>query len=389
MKTCRSALVLVLGCWSGVVAQNRNKVDINTETPEGQMLQQIGAEQDQAKKIAMMEEFLGKYASHSSVAWVLGQLHAQYLKANQFDKVFPVAEKLVAFDASDAEMAYGGLQAAVAKNDPAMIIKWADVTAEAARKGAKTPKPADEDELPRWEYKVKFSEQVQDRCEYEILSAALRLPDLNQKIQMIEAMGRIFPQSKYTSQLDELHFQCWRQLNNPDKAAEVAANCVAKGTAGEDMLLFLANATFDKKDYDKTVEYSTKLVDLLKTKPVPQGADPAAWENKKKVSMAAGYFLKGMVFAGQNKWNESDVVLREALPFMEGNEALLGPTYFQLGLANYRLGAAPPGKKPDLKRVQDALAFNQKAAAIKGNHQAQAVKNVSVIRTQYGQYGIK
>ena len=35
----------------------RTKIDINTETPEGQLLQQIGTEQDPEKKLALLEQF--------------------------------------------------------------------------------------------------------------------------------------------------------------------------------------------------------------------------------------------------------------------------------------------------------------------------------------------
>jgi hypothetical protein len=311
----------------------------------------------------------------------LGQLQPAYLKAEQWDKVFPVAEKLLSFDRSDAEMAYGGLQAAVAKNDPDLIIKWAKMTAEAAKKGEKTPKPADEDEIPMWEYKVKFSQQVQERAEYEVYTAALRSTDPAKKIELMDALAAMNPQSKFAAQLDEGYFLAYRQLNQNDKALERARTSVEKGTANEDMLLLLANSSIEQKQPDQAVSYSDKLIELMNTKAVPQGVAPEAWEQKKKTSLGAAYFLKGMALAQQKKPSDADKAFRAGLPFMEGNDQLLGPALFQLALANYQLGA---GAKPDMARLKDALKFNLEAGKIKGAHQAQANKNATVIRQKYG-----
>ncbi|MEZ5353685.1 MAG: hypothetical protein R2762_13685 [Bryobacteraceae bacterium] len=362
-------------------AQSRHHLDVDTETEEGKALQAIGTEQDAAKKVTMMEEFAGKYSQHAGYAWVLGQLEAAYVKAQQWDKIFPVVEKLMGFDASDAEMAYGGLQAAVGKNDPDLIVKWATITRDAAQKAEKTPKPEDEDELPAWEYKVKFAKQVQERCEYEIYTAVLRSTDPAQKIKLMDGLLAFDPNTQYATQLDEAYFLCHRQLGNNDKAIEIAKAMAEKGTANEDMLLLLANKAYEEKQADAAIGYSDKLIELMKTKAAPEGVSAEDWTKKKNTSLGAGLFLKGTVLAQQNKLSDADTVFRESMPYLEGNDALLGPALFQLGLANYNLGS---GRKPNRARLQDALKYNLMAAKIKGQHQAQANKNATVIRQRYG-----
>jgi len=366
----------------GMFGQNRHKVDINTETPEGKALQTIGTEQDQAKKIALMEQFAAEHASHGGYAWVLGQLHALYLKSNQHDKVFPVAEKLLSFDPSDAEMAYGGLQSAVAKNDPDLIVKWAGITNEAAKKGAKTPKPEDEDEQSAWDYKVKFSTQVQERCEYEVMALALRTADAAKKIAIMDSLKQLNPQSKYLPQLDNQYFVAYRQLGQNDKALALAEQLASENKANADMLLLLTDHAVNTKNNAKVIAYSDQLVAYMKSAPAPQGVDPAAWEAKKATNIGTGLFLKGVTLASENKLAEADAALREALPHLQGNDQVLGPALFQLGLANYKMGSA---KKPaDMARIRDAYKFSQQAAAIKGQHQGTASKNVAAMRQQYG-----
>lgn len=373
--------VLTLGAM-GLAGQNRHKVDINTETPEGQALQAIGTEQDQAKKIALMEEFTGKHASHSGYAWVLGQLHPLYLKSNQHDKVFPVAEKLLTFDPSDAEIAYGGLQAAVAKNDADLIVKWAGITNEAAKKGAKAPKPEDEDEQAAWDYKVKFSQQVQERCEYEIMTLALRTTDPAKKIGTMDSLKQLNPQSKYLPQFDEQYFMAYRQQGQNDKAMQLAEKLAGENKANGEMLLLLTDNAVNTKNNAKVIAYSDQLVAYMKAAPAPQGVDPTEWEKKKNANIGTGLFLKGVTLATENKLADADTVLRESIPHLQGNEQVLGPALFQLGLANYKLGSA---KKPaDMARIRDAFKFSQQAAAIKGQHQGIAAKNVAAMRQQYG-----
>ncbi len=56
----------------------------------------------------------------------------------------------------------------------------------------------------------------------------------------------------------------------------------------------------------------------------------------------------------------------------ETNAALKPEVLFLLGFANFKMD-----------NIVDALKFNQQCAAIKSRFQAQAAKNVAVIRSQY------
>jgi hypothetical protein len=47
------------------VAQQRQNFTINVGTPEGQLLQSIGQEPDEAKKVALMQDFMDKYPMHA------------------------------------------------------------------------------------------------------------------------------------------------------------------------------------------------------------------------------------------------------------------------------------------------------------------------------------
>ena len=63
--------------------------------------------------------------------------------------------------------------------------------------------------------------------------------------------------------------------------------------------------------------------------------------------------------------------LKGANPAASGNDPLKAATLFYAGLTAY-----------DLKNIPDALKFNQQCAAIKSQFQAQATKNVNVMKQQ-------
>jgi tetratricopeptide (TPR) repeat protein len=366
-------VALLIG--SAGFAQSRLKPDINAETPEGKLLQDIGQTQEDATRLELIDKFLAAHGSHASAPWALGQGLISAQKLNQHDKVIAAATKLMAIDPTDVEIAYAGLQAAVSKADNGLIMQWAAATVEAAKKASALPEPADEEEIERWKYRIAFSkaDQAPKRAEYEVFTMMARTQDPAARIKALDALTALNPKSEYLAQGPTYYFTSYRQLNQNDKALELAAKAAEANTADEDMLLLLTNTAFEKKDQAGTIKYADQLTELLKTKPVPAGADPAAWEKKKAITMGAGLWLKGMTLAVQSKWKETDAALREAAPLLQENPDLLSHALFNIGLANYRMG-----------NLNEALKFNQECAALKGPKQAEAAKNAAVIRQQGG-----
>jgi hypothetical protein len=368
-------VVAVLTAGLGL-AQNRFKPDINAETPEGKLLQEIGQTQEDAKRLELVDSFLAAHASHPSAAWAMSQAVASGQKLNQHDKVIANAVKLVALDGTDAEMAYAGLEAAVAKADTGQIINLANATAEACRKATASPQPKDEDDIERWKYRISFCkpDQAPKRAEYELFTAAVKSQDPAARVKLLEALMALNPNSEYLAQGgNSYYFAAFRQSNQNDKALAFAAKAAESGAADEDMLLFLANSAFEKKDQAGVIKYADQLSALLRSKTAPTGVDEAAWTKKKNITLGAGLWLKGMTLASQSKWKETDVTLREAVPLLQDNSELLSHALFNAGLANYKMG-----------NLADALKLMQDCAALKGPKQAEAAKNAAVIRQQAG-----
>ncbi|MCS7023953.1 MAG: hypothetical protein NZV14_04085 [Bryobacteraceae bacterium] len=379
MKTLR--ILLAAAVMTGICAAQRHKLVINAETPEGQLLQQIGQEQDTAKKTSLMEEFLAKHPKHEGAGWVLDQLVNSYLKANDFDKALDAGQKLLSLDPDDLSTSHNCLKAAEGKKDPDAIRRWAASTSALARKIAATPKPADADAEEEWKSNVDYAKQVDTYTEYALYVAALGAQDPTKRIALIEALQAQSPQSQYIRQLEGLYFLALRQAQQNDKAIAVAEKVLEREQTNEDMLLAVMDHYYNKKQNpDKVIAYGNKLAELMSSKPKPEGVSEADWEKRKRLMIGMGYWMSGMTYASQNKHVETDRDLRKALPLVSDNDQLKAQALFYLALANYRLGEP----RNDKKLIAEALRFNQQCAAIKSPFQATARKNAAAISAQYG-----
>src|ERR1700733_35008 len=117
MKRYLAGLVLLaLPCVVPVLAQEKQNFVFNPGTPEGQILQSLGQEPDDARKVSLGEDFLAKYPKHEAAGWVAAQLEAGLLAQKEYDKVLEVAETAYA-NGPDMDAAYYALKAAVAKEN--------------------------------------------------------------------------------------------------------------------------------------------------------------------------------------------------------------------------------------------------------------------------------
>jgi tetratricopeptide (TPR) repeat protein len=365
--------LLCLGMAIALAAFAQQKIGtVNAETPEGQLLQQIGQEQDPAKKLGMLEKFAADFGKHEAAGWVYSQLQEGYLKAGQPDKALEWGEKLAARDPDDLSAAHQNLKAAEARKDPDAVKKWSNLTSQLAVKVAASTKPADEDEVEHWKARVDFAKQVNTYTEYSLYAMALQITDPAKRVELAEALLQRSPQSEYMKKLAGVEFAALRQLNDNARAMAVAERVLATDQTNEDMLIFAANQYMEqKRDPDKVIAYSAKVVELMNTKPKPEGVSDAEWEVKKTTLTGLAHFFAGSTYFNEKKYKEADAELRTAIPQVGGNEQLKAAVLFYAGLNANSLG-----------NKNDALLFNTQCAAIKSQFQGQAMKNATVLRSQ-------
>jgi tetratricopeptide (TPR) repeat protein len=375
MKTIATLFALALTAAPGWT-QCHKLAEINTTTPEGQLLQKAGLEEDAAKKQALQEEFVTQYPQHEAAGWIYEQLLNAYVKANDADKALAVGEKLAAIPPECVEDAQQTLKAAEMKKDPDLVLKWSSKTAELAQKVVASPQPKDADEVENWKARVDYARQVNTYTEYSLYAMALGTADPLKQAALIEALQQRNAKSEYLAKAVDTLFVAYQKSGATDKAVALAQQVAATGNPTEDMLLVLAQDAVKKKDREHVHTYCAKLVEVTVSKPKPEGVADADWTKRKNTILVYAYSTNGEQYFNDGKLAPADQELRKALPLAEENGAVKTEVLFYLGLANYKM-----------EKIQDAVTFFKACAAVKSPFQAQANKNLTVIRAQY--HGVK
>jgi len=343
----------------GAVAQ-RHKIDqIDSEKPEGKLLQQIMQENDAAKRTPLLEQFAGEFPKHEGAAWVLEQLQQTYAKANEPDKVIAAGEKLIAIDPDDPEASLQCLKAADTKKDAALIKKYAGFTAAAAAK------------LPTAE--AESAKYYIGNADFSLYRALFESRDPKVTIDLGEALLKQSPKGEYTTKAASPLFVAYRQANENGKAIALAEQTLATDQTNEDMLLAVADHYAQlKKEPQKVHDYSAKAATLMAQKPKPEGVSDADWTNRKNAVTGIAHYINGKLYYTENNFPKADTELRAALPLVENNAAMKPEVLYLLGFANYKL------EKP-----QEAANYYKACAAIKSPFQLPATKNLAGIKTQF------
>ena len=365
--------------FAATAAAQRHKIgEINAETEEGKFLQGIATEEDAARKVTMMEEFVSKFGKHEAAGWVWSQLQPAYAKAGNHDKVLQAGKTLLALDAADIDAAFANLKASEAKKDADGVVNWAIVASDIARKTAAAPK-TDDQEADEYKHAVDFAKQVETYTEYALYAAAVNEQDPAKVLKLADTLEQRNPQGQYVPQILPKYAWAARQGNAMPAAVAFGERAYARDQVNEDLLLAMADHYMNAKNAEKALLYSNKLVELLGSKPKPEGLSDADWDKKKSAMIGLGHWMAGSAYAQQRNVAQVDKSFRAALPYIKDNDQLLGPALFQLGLANYQMG-----KGKNAAMMADAVRFTQQCAGIKGPMQAQAQKNLTVMRKETG-----
>ncbi len=370
MRACLT--VLFLSLMALPLGAQRRSVTISPATPEGRMLQQVRDESDDAKKLALAEQFLAQYPDDEGIPWVYSVMLASWTKTGQFDKTMATAEKLLAKDPTDLEPALAALKAAEAKKDPDAVLKWAVLSSDLARKRIQAPKAQDEDD-ELLKLRVDFAKQLDTYTEYALATSAAQAPEAAKKIELLRTLEQRAPESKYLSQAMGTYFLALLQSGDMPAAVAVAEKVIPQGQGTEDMLAAAGDFYLrQNKEPQKVLDYSSKLIELASTRPKPDGVSDADWQKRKNYFLGFGQWLTGALYSSQGKFSEADKTLRAALPLLEGNDQLKAGALYNIGLANHRL-----------KNVPEAVKFYEQCAAIQSPYQPLAAANLKALRAVY------
>ncbi|HYP05523.1 MAG TPA: hypothetical protein VER03_04740 [Bryobacteraceae bacterium] len=371
-------VALLALCFSTTMVGQKLLVEVDTQ--EGQLLQKIDNEKDPAAKFRLLETFAKEFPNHEAVGWVLSHMQSHYLETKAYDKVFATGTRILSLDALDVAAAHNCLKAAEAMKDLALIKIWSAQTSNIARKAMQVKKPeyGDEEEIAEWKQKVDFARQVEQYSEYSLYFASLQTKDSKTKSSLIEALEQRNPMSEYLAQMRTSQTTVVRQVDIEEAVASAEVQ-FQKGEYNEDLLLMVATHYMQKrKENAKIIAYSLKLLELLETKGKPEEISDVEWDRKKRNMLGTANWMVGLLYSTQERFGLADKHLRAAVPHLKNSDMLAG-AYYHLGYVNYRMAEAG-----DRIKVHDAIRFTQLCMGINSSVQLQASENLKAIKAEYG-----
>jgi hypothetical protein len=285
--------------------------------------------------------------------------------------------RILGLDPDDVQAAHGCLKAVEAKNDVDLIKRWAEQTSLIARKVKASRQPEDADELADWKARVEYASQVDVYTEYALYYAAVQSKDAKVKNKLLEALEHKNPNSEYLAQLRTAQTQVIRQVDIEEAVLAAEAD-FRKGQYNEDQLLMVANHLMGKRrDPEKVIQYSQKVVEILTSKPKPAEISDSEWEKKRRYMLGTSNWMMGLLLSTQERFHQADRALRAALGNLTNRDMIAGALY-HLGYVNYRLAEA--GERI---RIHDAVRFTTECISINSAVQAQATENLKSMKAEY------
>ena len=275
--------------------------------------------------------------------------------------------------ADEISDAYDNLKKAQESKNAPDVKKWAVETSKLARAEAAKPQPAEADQVDYWKQRVEYAKSTDTFTEYALGVTAV-LPNLPpaQIVDLVDTLVAQSPKSSYLAMTLPTYFSALsRAQTGVDKTIESATRIAAAVPDSEDALYALAEANMSKNRADQAGTYAARLLATLISKAKPNGMSDADWNTKKSNLNGRGNYIAGVAACLRELWPECDKFLRAAVPLVGGQPALAGPTYFYLGLANYRIGLLTNNRP----KIQEGIKFSNQSAAIAGPMQAQARQN--------------
>lgn len=272
---------------------------------------------------------------------------------------------------------FQSLKEAVASKNTAQVKQLAVELFPLVSEASCEPAPQIDEEKEAWTNRVAYAKDVGLYAEYALFATAIESPaaTLADLISTLEAQN---PKSRY---LDTAYGPYLVALNQSGAAAKIptiAEKALANFPENEDLLLVLSDAAVNRKQPDRALTYSNRLIAVVNKHPKPEGMSATQWDRKRSTSLGRAYWTSGVVYGERAQHFAADKNLRAALPLIQGNEAMMAAALFYLGTANYELGKMTLSKA----QVLEGARFSEQCAMIRSAFGEQARHNALVMKNE-------
>lgn len=335
------------------------RVAVMAGSPEDKAIQQIGAEQDPAKRLPLIDKFGADFGSKPDMLTYAQQLYQDiYLETKEYDKSMEFGEKALAADTKDADVLLKLVRAAQEKPDSGRLFRYGGLFAELYNSLEGPPQA-----------ELKGDHQ---RLEYALFQTIARETGAKERLSMLDQFGKTFPKSQYATALNQYYAYTYQQLGDAAKMAEYAEKTLAQDPENVAMLLLAAQSFSEQgQNLERAMEMAAKALGVSEKMPRPADASPN-WDKSRDASMGLAHAVIGYLHMRQNRNAQAITELKAAVPLVRSDPALLSTTLYRLGFAQ--------AKNPKL--LEEARATLSECSKLAGPFQQPAQELVARINAR-------
>ena len=330
MKSIRFFLIAIL--LFAVAGFSQTKISIPAGTPEDKALTEISQENDNAKRIKMLEDFVQTYASNkAAVAYGYWQLSQQYT-ATDVTKALAYGDKALAAMPDVLDILQSQVDLAQQAKDYAKVVDYATRGAVVINAIEKQPKPESTDAQTWAENQKRERESAQPIYDYMATAAYNAMAaeaDPKKRVTEIERFEEAFKGSKLMENVNLLAVASYQEMNDMPKLMAFGEKALAADPKNASLLTLMANAfAEDPKGTElaKADTYARQAIELIK-------ADKTGPEANRIVTEGFAHQVLGYSLLRQEKTPQAIAELKTAVAMLQSD-----PT--KLSIALYRLGYA-------------------------------------------------
>ncbi len=354
--------------WMMAQASPQAPTMIQAGTPEDKALRAAESENDPAKRIQLMDQFLKDFPSMDHVVELNELYTVTYHQLKNLPKVVEYGEKALAVNQDDMEVLPLVINALLEQqNQGRKAYEYAKryqaltQNLDAVQVGRTVISTADQARM-KADAKT-LLDAARQQAEYGDIQAAYQETDPAKKIGILESFTKEFPDSQQLCNAYSMMALTYLQQQKIAQSVESAQNCLKINPNNLDMLVLLSDLQIEDKtklkETTESVFKAVELADAMEGKPVPEGTTPEDWTKRKNYLRGTAHGLRGYLDVKAGLYSK-------AIPDLELANKLLGDDSATL----YRLGFA----LAKVHRTREAGVYLGKAAKLPGPFQ-QAAKD--------------
>jgi tetratricopeptide (TPR) repeat protein len=285
-------------------AYPKRPIAANPDSEEGHLLQLIQAENDVSVKLFLLEKFVSQFPKFEALDAVYANMQSLYMYSGDLDNTISAGEKALALDPQDIECAQRNLQAAEGLKDDTLIKQWTARLQQISVLLTSSHQPAPSDDPQAWKKRVEIARSLAGAGseEYALYKKAFDAVNPRGKIELLDELQRQYPQSQYSKEPLLMRFLAYRQVGDAKRAFQTGEKILETDQTHEDVLLLVTETLYRQEaDSKRVLAYSSKLIELMHSKPKPMGLSDANWSHQKNTLTGVAYSMIGGVHLNQER----------------------------------------------------------------------------------------